>query len=301
MARVGDLHQITSKHKAIIALLPYAVWRERVGDHRMADACLGVIRVPDMWMSLGRQITALLDEGGPDFPNRLVTLMFPYAHWRYGPGTNTVTRWAEAALAVPYTEEVGQSVVDALLQIASYTFLQPYIPVDIWAWLKKQPTLPPICRGRRMRTVEPVVRRVRELRDIEILESYLLLVWSEWNSAPPDGFTEMRTSIREDLGGIWMERHREVLIKRLDHVLGQLDMGLGHLREPRPLLDEDHIRKARVQYEELREVLLEVDKGASEILTRTPFRLINLFNLLTPAMSTESHSTFMCALPLPCP
>jgi len=283
MARVGDLDQIKSKRKAIIALLPYAAWRERAGDRRMADACLGVITDPSLGWSVGVQIVVLVSEAGPDFPNRLVTLLSPYAYWGFAPGPNTVTRWAEAALAVPYTEEVGQSVVDALLQIASNNPLRPYIPVDIWAWLKKQPTLPPACRGRRMGTEDPVVRGVRELGDIELLESYFLLVWSEWNSAPPRGFTEMRTSIREDLGGIGMERHREVLIKRLDHVLGQLDKGLGHLKEQIPWLGEYHIPEAREQYGELREVLLEVDREASEILTRTHFRLINLFNLLIPA------------------
>ena len=123
---------------------------------------------------------------------------------------------------------------------------------------------------------------VRELGDVEILESYFLLVWSEWNVVHRDGVDEMRASIREDFSGIGMGRCREVLIERLDHVLGQLDRGLGYLKQQNSLLDEDHIPTAREQYGELREVLLEVDKGASEILTRTSFKLINLFDLLTP-------------------
>jgi len=185
-------------------------------------------------------------------------------------------------MAVPYTEEVCQSVVDTLLQIASVRHLEPYIPVEIWAWLKERPYLPPICTGRWKGTMGRVVRRVRKLGDVEILESYFLLVWSEWDFICRNGFTEIRTSIREDFGGIGMGCRREVLIKRLDHVLGELDRGLEHLKEQNPDLDEDHIPEAREQYEELREVLLEVDKEASEILTRTTFRLISLFNLLTP-------------------
>ena len=280
MARVGRPGKIKSRRKAIIALFPYTVQRERVGDPRMADAFLGVIRVGT---SMDKQVTELLSEAGPDFPNRLGTLMSPYAHWKSQSNTDTVTRWAEAAMVVPYTEEVCQSVVDTLLQIASVRHLEPYIPVEIWAWLKERPSLPPICTGRDKGTMGRVVRSVRKIGDVEILESYFLLVWSEWDFIYRTGFTIMKISIREDLGRIGMGRHREVLVKRLDHILGQLDMGLEHLKEQNPDLDQDHIPEAREQYKELREELLEVDREASEILIRAPLRLINLSNLLTPA------------------
>jgi len=248
----------------------------------MADAFLGIARAPKIRELLTKQINTLFEEAHSNSPNRVVTFMSPYVQWgRFG--GNTVTWWAAAAMAVPHTEEVCQSVVDALLQIASVNRLEPYVPVEIWAWLKKQPSLPPICRGRDKGTMGHVVRRVRKLGDVDILESYLLLVWSEWDYIYDNGLAEMCTSIREDLGGIGMERHREVLIKRLDHVLRQLDRGLGYFKEQDPLLDEDHIQKAREQYKELKRVLLEVDREASEILTRTPFRLTNLSNLLTPA------------------
>ena len=283
MAQVGDLDLIECKRKAIIALLPYSVWREQVGDHRMTDAVLGAVRVPKIGRFMAQSVAALLGEAGRNIPNRVMVLMSPHADWGQEPNTNTVTRWAEAALAVPYTEEVGQSVVDALLQIASNNSLQPYIPVTIWAWLKKRPSLPPICRGRSVGTLCDVVRTVRGLGDVEILESYLLLVWSEWDTVYLSGITEMCASIREDLGGIGMGRHREVLIKRLDYILGQLDRGLGHLQQQNPVLGGDHIPEAREQYGKLREALLEVDRKASEVLTRTPFRSINSFDLLTPA------------------
>jgi len=291
MARVGDLGQIKSKHKAIIALLPYSLWRERDGDRRMMDALLGVVRVPNVGEFMAEPIATLLREAGPDFPNRVMTLMSPHADWLYlGRNANTVTRWAEAALAVSYSEEVGQSVIDALLQIARNKSLQPYIPVDIWAWLKKRPSLPPICEGRWVGTMAYVVCWVRELGDVEILESYFLLVWSEWNTIYPWGFTEMCTAIREDLCGIGMGSHREVLIKRLDHVLGQLDSGLEHLRQQSPLLHENHIPRARKEYGDLREVLLEVNKEASEILTRMSFGSTNSFGLLTHPQNPTRRS-----------
>ena len=108
----------------------------------------------------------------------------------------------------------------------------------------------------------------------------------------------MCISIREDFGGIGMWRHREVLTERLDHVLGRLDLGLEHLRQQKPSLGEDHIQRARGQYGGLKEELLEVDKEALAILTRMPF--IYSFDLLTKRLSTEPHSTFVCALPPPC-
>ena len=100
----------------------------------------------------------------------------------------------------------------------------------------------------------------------------------------------MCTSIREDLGGIGMGGHREVLIKRLDHVLGQLDSGLEHLRQQRPLLNENHIPQARKEYGDLREVLLAVNKEASEILTRMSFGSTNSFGLLTHPQNPTRRS-----------
>ena len=267
--------------KAVVALFPYAVRQQWNGDNRMLDACSAVTRDQRRRESMAQPIVALLDEEDFDFPDWVVTLVSPYAQWGFA-STNAVTRWAEAALAVPYTEEVGQMVVDTLLQIAYYEdededSLQSFIPVDIWAWLKKRPSLPPTCRGRDLGTVGWVVRRVRELGDVELLESLFLLVWSEWNSINgPEG---MRASIREDFCGIGMWRHREALIKRLDHVLGELGKGFEHLKQQKPSLDKDHIRLARKDYGELQEVLLQVDREALEILTRMPF--IYLFDLLT--------------------
>ena len=173
-----------------------------------------------------------------------------------------VARWAAAASAAPYTEEIGQSVVDTLLHIASVDFLRPHIPVDIWTLLKKQPPLPPECLGRSRGSSRDVVLQIRALGDIEILKSYLLLILSEWDHIDDQllgGLTEMKVSIREDFGGIKMQRHRRDLIKRLDHVLGQLDRGLDHLQQHKPSLDTHHISRAKKQYRELKGVLVEIE------------------------------------------
>ena len=284
MAQIKDLDRIWSKRKTLVALFPYVVWQDRYGSHRMVDAFLGITRAPNIGMFMAEPITTLFAETGSNSPIRVVSLLSPYANWdTWRLDGSTVALWAAAALAIPYTEEVGQSVIAALLQIATVYHLEQYVPAEIWAWLKRQPSLPPICRGRSVGTRDNVVRRVRELGDVEILESYFLLVWSEWDYVDWHGLRGMFTSIREDFNGIGMGRNREVLVKRLDHVLGELAKGLGHLKQQEPSLDEYHIPTAREDYKRLKDVLLEVDREALEILTRTPFRLYNSFNLLTPA------------------
>ena len=51
---------------------------------------------------------------------RAIVLVLPHIRWKWPVGREDLTqRWAAAASAVPYTEEVVQSVVDTLLQIAS--------------------------------------------------------------------------------------------------------------------------------------------------------------------------------------
>jgi len=286
MARVGDLDQIWSKRKAIVALFPYVAWRDRGGDHRVVDAFLGIAKAPKIGTLLTEPITTLFEEAGRDSPNQVVTLLAPYADWDSLFGIDTVTWWAAAVMAVPYTEEVGQTVVDTLLQIASKAI---YIPTDVWAWLNKQPSLPPICTGRSLGTNSGyVVRRVQALGDIQILKSYFLLVWSEWDAIHSDTcLVEMCTTIRRDLGGIGV--NREVLIKRLDHVLGELDRGLEHLKQCNPSLDERHISAAREQYKTLKDILLEADREGLELLTRTSFRLIT-FNPLTRPQNHTRHS-----------
>ena len=282
MARIEDLSwQIWSKRKALIALFPYVVWQDRLGggDHRMVDAFLCITRCPYTVEFMTGPITTLLAEANST--NRVVTLLSPYADWNTRRlSESTVTWWASAASAIPYTEEVGQSVVIALLKIASNDRLQPYIPIDIWAWLKKRPTLPPTSKKRRLGMSDLVVRKVRELGDVEILESYFLLVWSEW-----DYVREIHTSIWKHYSGIGMWRHREIFIKRLDHVLGELGKKKEYRLQHNSVLASFLAQQEEIRpYKTLKEALVEVDREALEVLTRTPSRLFSLSgNLLTPS------------------
>jgi hypothetical protein len=190
-------------------------------------------------------------------------------HWRSRLcDESMVSRWVATTSAVPYTERVGQSVVDTLLQIARVDRLWPYIPVNTWAWLKKRPSLPPVCRGRRS-TDFYIVHQIRRLGDIEILKSYLLLVWSEWDYLDDDGLDEMEMAITEDFCGIGMWCHREDLVERVDYVLGQLEQGWEFLKLRNPRVSEYHVETAKVQFGGLKETLLAVDKKAMETLTRT--------------------------------
>ena len=80
-----------------------------------------------------------------------------------------------------------------------------------------------------------------------------------------------------------MGHHRDDLLRRLCHILGQLDLGLEYLRQSIPNLSEEDFQLMKAQYGQLKEVLFEVDRE----VTGTPVRecLISaiLFGLLTPA------------------
>jgi hypothetical protein len=146
-------------------------------------------------------------------------------------------------------------VVNLLLQVAHVDFLLPHIPIEIWAWLKKRPSLPPVCQGRLRGTTPDIVRHIRRLGDIEILKSYFLVVWSEWDSLYSIGLDEMEIAIREDLDGIEMGSHRQDLIKRLDHILEKLESFELH----NPQKHQNRVQLRKKQYGKLKDVLLEVD------------------------------------------
>ena len=158
-------------------------------------------------------------------------------------------------------EEVGQSVVDVMLQIASCRSLRPHVPIDIWVWLKRQPSLPPWSRGRPRAIYSDVIDHIRGLGDIEILKSYFLVVWSEWEYLSYDHLEREEVLIQEDFGGIEMQYHRKDLIERLHHILGELDRGLAYLKLQWPDYHEGNMKQARYSYKRLQEVLLAVDMG----------------------------------------
>ena len=322
MAEAGDCGPLRSKRKAITTLLPYAVWRERDGHPEMLDTVLHAIRASRMsefaWCHVSQSVNALLSGASP----RAILLVSPHVPWsRLRYRGDLVQRWTAAASTIPHTEEVSRSAVGALLQIASDDLLSPYITADIWSWLTTRPTLPPVCLGRRPGTHALVVKTVRALKDIEVLKSYLLLVWSQWNevsSSSSDstsgcrlpttahiescGFCAMRASIREDFGGVGMGQHRADLLHRLDHVLGQLDRRAVYLKHHDPEFDAGDLQGRKDQYRGLREALLGTDInsiGRTSHLTVVPHCMLSFTPGCTqdPAQHLCVHSLFrVCSI-----
>ena len=235
----------------------------------MVDAIFHLARISTPWRFQQHYIeptaVTLLSNPTPSL-NRAAVLLSPYVPLRFW-DENMVARWVAAVSSVPYSDNVGWSVVSTLLQLASTEILRPYIPIDVWALMKKQPSLPVVCGGRDSGNDRAVVHHVRGLGDFDILKSYFLLVWSEWNALEDSGFAEMQVSIVEDLGGIEMLHHRADLIKRLDYVLRTLDLGLEYLRQYKPRFTEDSVGERKERYGRLKEALLEVDRRAVKKLT----------------------------------
>jgi len=281
MAEAADPKAILRKRKAINALLPYSIRLVESGQQRMADTLSYLSEVSNpgefAWHCIQPLMAAVFDRPSTPSLDRVITLVSPYLDWdNHHFNQDTVTRWSTAALAVPYTEEVGRSVVNALWRIASVDALRQHIPVNIWSWSNNKTFIPPAWLGGYIRTQE-VVRQVRALGDKEILKSYLLLVWLDWRWLGHASLAEMCAAITEDLNGIGMGHHREDLIKRLDHALKR---DLGYPIEHRPDLNPLVLALAKGEYQRLKEVLLEVDE-AIRVLYSTSSGLIIHFDLLT--------------------
>ena len=129
-----------------------------------------------------------------------------------------VQAWVATASTIPKGKEAAPSLVDTLLQIAYFGWLPLGNHDDVWLWLTLRPSLPPICQGRRLGSGSRVILRVQILKDLEILKSYLLLVWSEWNSLLDSGFPTMCQCVRKEFSGVEANSHRVDLVQRLDHV-----------------------------------------------------------------------------------
>ena len=261
MAESGDPYQIQSKRKALTAFFPYAVWMERGGECRMVEAFLSAAKASSPATSLWGAITPFISALFEAASDQTVVLTSPRVPWDREPdATRAVTRWASAASAIQHTDEVERSVVDALLIIASVDCLRPHIPDGNWSWLNKRPTLPPACLGRSLGTRKHVVRCVRKLKDVEILKSYFLLVWSQWDRiAYPEAPSEMRMAIKREFKGVEMEDHRKDLITHLDHILQQLNQGLRYLRQHKLWIEQHDVQMAKAQYQTFRQDLLQMD------------------------------------------
>ena len=268
MLTAEDSQSLRSGRKAITALFPYAVRQERNGQHEMIAIFLRAARASNftgfMWHHVRPFVNTLLDKADP----RTILLISPHVPWDSWIGRGDLIRpWIAALPKVPYTEEVGEGVVDTLFQIAAEDELLPQVDISVWSWLNKKPPLPPTCLGRAFGSYSHVVKAVRELKDVEILKSYLLIVWSEWDSLWPRGFDEMCVSIREDFGGIGMGHHRAELTQRLDQVLERLILGFEYLSQHNPYLEEHDLRTMQVQYAAFKTILEEVDAEAMKALT----------------------------------
>ena len=133
MARANDSDLIFKKKKAINTMFPYAIYLEHRKQLGMTNAILRAARISDskssnlgkfMWRHVVLYISRLFEKRSPTSLDRVITLISPYVPW--GGALNNpiaVSRWGAAALAIPYTEEVGQDVVDALFHIAFLDFL----------------------------------------------------------------------------------------------------------------------------------------------------------------------------------
>ncbi|KAF9644098.1 hypothetical protein BDM02DRAFT_3272666 [Thelephora ganbajun] len=126
----GNLRADRSKDKAMIAFLPYATRREEDG---------AVLPISLKYATLH----AVLSDC------RLL---------RNARNIGTMIRlWMAAASAVPHTDDIGRSMVGALLGMAYDDELSPHIPVSAWDWLKKRPTG---CQGFEYGTHSSVVQMV---------------------------------------------------------------------------------------------------------------------------------------------
>ena len=293
-----DADAILSKHKAITAFFLYAA--RQGGRCEMLDAFLRAARTSTtvwgfMWYQIKPHITTLLNEESPVPMRQAAMLASPYFPWRdLRDDEQFVQLWATATSAVPHTNEVVRNVADTLLQISSNGSLRPYIPLDMWTWLNERPSLPPVCAGRYWGRSHDVVQTIRSLKDAETLTSYLILVWSEWEYLDDESLLEMSTLIREEFGGILVECDRMFLLQHLDHVLEQLDLGLEYLRQHDPRINEDDIRRRKGQYVELKEVLLEVEKGAISEFIREPPIPTTLFSLLNSCGQPRDFVLHLC-------
>ena len=230
------------------------------------EAFLRAAKVSGSAASLWRMIVPFIPTLFSVASDKVIVLTSPHVPWHHKlVNGSVVEKWVAATSAAPCTEESERKVVEALLHIASVDSLQSRIPDDTWLWLTKRPTLPPVCIGRTLGTRIHVIRRVQGLQNAEILTSYFILAWSEWDSIPPECLSQMRAAIAEGLEGEDRRGHRNDLVRHLEHVLRQLDLGLGYFKEQKLWIDEDDVLGAKLQYGELKEILIGMNRAVMEI------------------------------------
>ena len=292
IAEAEDPTKLRTKGKAVITLLPYAISRERDGEPEMLDAFLYAARALGVMRLMERYANALIRTTLHEATPRAIVLVSPLFPWNWlAAGGGSIQLWVAAASAVQHTEEVAQCVVDTLMQIASVKEVSRHITIDVWSWLTKRPTFPPNWSGHFYGSRPHILKAVRELRDIEILTSYFVLVWSEWQPLQNDVFDEMCTSLQEDFGTVGMDHCRFDLVQRLDQVLGRLDQGLENLQRHSPYLSEGDLQKAIDQYGKLKNIMQETN---IETICCTSYPVTVLPRILTQE-DTQCLASCLCA------
>ena len=205
--------------------------------------------------------TAISDDQSLRRKRKAITALFPYAIWRRKNGQG--------------------DMLDAFFRIAGATSAgAASLEHRGYMWYKAEPFV----------TDRIVVRSIRQLNDVGVLKSYLLLLWSQRWPLRPEGLSEMHACLSDDFSGIEMGHDRMDLIRMLERFLERLDREQGSSGQ-----------KMKDQYFSLKEELVEEERKASEVLTGTHSRIIFSFDIFTLVTHAGNHSTFGCALPLMSP
>jgi len=259
-------HPSRPNPEVIHLLFWYAVRQERGGDTGLFDAILNLTEWITAQLSSFHELWHLSASKMCTYGSlRAAVLAGPNIYWEQGQSMDNqglISKWAAGISVSPHTEEVAGRVVDTLFRIAAIPHLLPFIPADAWSWLKDRPSQPPAHRDLFWRCNRNIVRTVRELGDIGILTSYLIIIWSWRVFINLSGFAEVRMSICEDLKGINMGYHRAELIQLLDSI----SINQPSVRSGAALAN--YIRITGAMYQEFKRMLQEVDRNANEILIK---------------------------------
>ena len=238
------------------------------GDTRLVDEILlAVRRSPQGSSWVRRYIVPFIDQelerSDSDVYLRIAVCALPYVEdaWFHAENKHIfVWRWVSAASRLRYTPEIGQSMVEVLLRMASVYQWRPHLRWGEWRLLGCRPRLPPVCRARSLCCNNlGVISKVESLKDVEILRDYLIVVWSEWDWLAPWVCSYMCTVIRKRFRGERNRGHRDELRDRLIHIQNQLDLGLDHLRKLGSEMTVACFQPTKEAYEALMETLSGVE------------------------------------------
>ena len=264
-----DPDSMLIKYKAITTLFSYAARRGQEGDTNLLDAFLCAVRnfpCTSLWTRryIRPVIPRLLAEGSPNTLKRAAILALPHLELVWLESNDTpkfIDSWISAADALECTEDVSQAVVDVLLQMAFFHTVRAHITPKAWAWLNKRPALPPRSRGRLLCSIgSNVLPAIRSRKDTELLTSYLVTMWSEWDCAGEWAFEGMCEVLREEFrwdGDEGLGECRKDLLGRLNLVLGELNKGLGYLRARHLDMQLDEFEVIRGRYRALKRILVQ--------------------------------------------